>query len=398
MVTGTGVVAGQTWLYSYDEDGNVLTRTGPGGYEQSLTWDTSGELTQVTTNGASVGYGYDELGRRVRRTAPDGAVTYTVWAGDDLAATLDANGQATALYTYEPGVDRPLSMRAGGVGAPTYTYALDALGNVVGLLDAVGTPVQVYRYGPFGEQEADSGGAANALRWKARELDPVTGFYYMRARWYDATAGRFLSEDPIGLGGGINEYAFAGDDPVNGSDPSGMLQIPGFICVDFSNGVTVCRNQQGGGTIQYNPPVVVTATRSRGNGSDGFGAVGAVGAVGGLGSAAGGWMLTPSGLWQRPDIEKHHGFPQEFEERLRNKDGGLLVNIDNHAIHLPRPLHRDIHSGPGRGGHWNSEWRNGFFKAYEAFEASDLYEYLEQLIEKYALGAFAYSQYRKPGR
>jgi len=43
----------------------------------------------------------------------------------------------------------------------------------------------------------------------------------MRSRWYDPQAGRFVSEDPIGIEGGSNLYAFAGNDPVNNLDPSG---------------------------------------------------------------------------------------------------------------------------------------------------------------------------------
>ena len=50
----------------------------------------------------------------------------------------------------------------------------------------------------------------------------------MRARWYDPEVGRFLSEDPIGLAGGINLYAFAGGDPIHGFDPTGELSLKGF--------------------------------------------------------------------------------------------------------------------------------------------------------------------------
>jgi hypothetical protein len=46
--------------------------------------------------------------------------------------------------------------------------------------------------------------------------------YYMRNRWYEPRTGRFLSEDPIGLAGGINPYGFAGADPVNKADPTGL--------------------------------------------------------------------------------------------------------------------------------------------------------------------------------
>ena len=46
--------------------------------------------------------------------------------------------------------------------------------------------------------------------------------YYMRNRWYEPQSGRFLSEDPIGLAGGVNGYVFAGSDPVTARDPAGL--------------------------------------------------------------------------------------------------------------------------------------------------------------------------------
>jgi hypothetical protein len=46
--------------------------------------------------------------------------------------------------------------------------------------------------------------------------------YYNRARYYDPTLARFISEDPIGLAGGVNQYAYAGNDPVDGVDPTGL--------------------------------------------------------------------------------------------------------------------------------------------------------------------------------
>lgn len=56
----------------------------------------------------------------------------------------------------------------------------------------------------------------------ARELDAATGLYYVRNRWYDPVVGRFVSEDPIRLGGGINLYVYAENRPVNGRDPLGL--------------------------------------------------------------------------------------------------------------------------------------------------------------------------------
>jgi RHS repeat-associated protein len=71
-----------------------------------------------------------------------------------------------------------------------------------------GTTVNRYEYGPMGEQPAASENVGNALTWKGREADWATGLYYVRARWYDPTVGRFVSEDPLGLAGGINPYVF----------------------------------------------------------------------------------------------------------------------------------------------------------------------------------------------
>jgi len=62
----------------------------------------------------------------------------------------------------------------------------------------------------------------NALQFAGRDFDAETQLYYDRARYIDPALGRFVSEDPIGLNGGINRYTFVGNDPVNGSDPSGM--------------------------------------------------------------------------------------------------------------------------------------------------------------------------------
>lgn len=55
------------------------------------------------------------------------------------------------------------------------------------------------------------------------------GLYQVRARWYDPQTGRFVSEAPIGLAGGMNVYAYAANRPVNFTDPSGAMP-PRTVC------------------------------------------------------------------------------------------------------------------------------------------------------------------------
>jgi RHS repeat-associated protein len=110
-----------------------------------------------------------------------------------------------------------------------------------------GTAVKRYSDAPWGDQTADTGLVVR-FRFAGREYDQRTGLYYMRARYYDPQMGRFLSEDPIGIAGGLNLYAYAEDEPVNQSDPLGLAR-PGSIGFYWHAGdvtVTACRLGSGG--------------------------------------------------------------------------------------------------------------------------------------------------------
>ena len=115
------------------------------------------------------------------------------------------------------------------------------------LTDSTPATKRTYGYDLWGTLTGGSDlgalGGRDRARWKwALWFGQETEIYYMRARWYDPGTGRFLSEDPIGLDGGINPSVFAGDDPVNGSDPSGLECIftwhPSVLTGGFNNVIT----------------------------------------------------------------------------------------------------------------------------------------------------------------
>jgi len=98
---------------------------------------------------------------------------------------------------------------------------------VIALTDTTSTIKRDYLWDDWGKS---TGGTDNAgfsgtdrARWKgALWMGSEVDLYYMRNRWYEPHSGRFLSEDPIGLSGGINPVTFATNDPVNGADPAGL--------------------------------------------------------------------------------------------------------------------------------------------------------------------------------
>jgi RHS repeat-associated protein len=99
----------------------------------------------------------------------------------------------------------------------------------VAITDASGNIVQRYSYEAFGQLTASDPTFDNFYTYTGREYDKETGLYYYRARYYDAMEGRFLSKDPIGLLGGINQYNYVGGNPVNYVDPSGLTTWTGKL-------------------------------------------------------------------------------------------------------------------------------------------------------------------------
>ena len=93
-------------------------------------------------------------------------------------------------------------------GGTTNYYHADGLGTITSLSNAAGVQAQTYKFDSFGKQTASLARSLNPFQYTAREFDSETSLYFYRARYYDATTGRFLDEDPIGLVGGINPYVY----------------------------------------------------------------------------------------------------------------------------------------------------------------------------------------------
>ncbi|PYM11955.1 MAG: hypothetical protein DMD81_25475, partial [Candidatus Rokuibacteriota bacterium] len=103
-------------------------------------------------------------------------------------------------------------------------FLADAIGSTVALVDSAGVVQIRYTYDAFGSVAVIGSPDENSFQFTGRENDGP-GLYYYRTRYYHAGLQRFLSEDPIGLVGGLNLYRYAGNNPIRFNDQFGLCQI-----------------------------------------------------------------------------------------------------------------------------------------------------------------------------
>jgi RHS repeat-associated protein len=249
---------------TYDDGGYVVQRRSAGAQTNTLKWDAAGRLVRVIQrNPQASGYDwsavYDGLGRRLRTThtnvtsgvpAPSGTVLDSLF--DPQVEFLEVGVALNGARTWKvlgPDLDGHYGT-AQGVGALEATVresdqavtpvVQDRFGNALATVvggQAEWTPVRVSGYGPvLGDQApvlSASAPLAKVSLWRGKRIDP-TGFYYLGARYYDATSGRFLSPDPAGHNGSWDLYSFANNDPVNQFDPDGRFGKPADRFLDSS--------------------------------------------------------------------------------------------------------------------------------------------------------------------
>jgi RHS repeat-associated protein len=169
-----------------------------------------------------VTFKYDPLGWRIQKSSASGTTNY-LYDATNMIEEIDATGTLLARYAQGTGIDEPMAqIRSGTVGF----YEQDGLGSVNTLSDATGLIGNSYTYGSFGNLTSSTGSFANPFQYTGRDFDSETGLRYHRARYYDSTTGRFLSEDPLGFNEGVNFYSYVANSPVGFTDPTGLALTP----------------------------------------------------------------------------------------------------------------------------------------------------------------------------
>ncbi len=210
-----------TAVFSYDGNGSSLTKT-IGATTVSYTFDAQNRLSSVS-GGISAQYQYDGDGNRISQQVGASNYQYAL----DLA-------RLSPVVLSESGPDGNIDFQygrtllSGSSATLEQFYQADGIGSTADVTDSTGTLKASYAYDPWGRllNPIDPLGTKDKFKFAGEALDPQTGLYYLRARYYDPTVGRFISKDP--LAGTVdvpmsrNRYAYALSNPLRYTDTLGL--------------------------------------------------------------------------------------------------------------------------------------------------------------------------------
>jgi RHS repeat-associated protein len=139
-----------------------------------------------------------------------------------VLAEVDTSNNLISFYVYD-GAGLVAKINSSN---EYYFYHYDGLGSTIAITDNNAQVVNSYAYSPeglVGTQET----IPNPFTYVGRfgVMAEGNGLYFMRARYYDPEVGRFINKDPIGYEGGMNLFAYAGNNPVNLRDPYGLTWV-----------------------------------------------------------------------------------------------------------------------------------------------------------------------------
>ncbi len=190
-------------------------------------------MTLPTASGSPVAHTYNGDGLRTKHVGPNGTTNYY---HDGIRPIWETNASGTLLNQYDGDLFGNLLSRRDNASVRWY-YHHDGLGSTSALTNSTGSVVATMLHDAWGNIRASSGSSLGNYRFTGAERDVTTGLYYMGARFYDPTIGRWLSEDPVQdtfNPAALNFYAYVQNSPVNWIDPTG-LQTCDQACLEELN-------------------------------------------------------------------------------------------------------------------------------------------------------------------
>ncbi|MHA7918843.1 RHS repeat-associated core domain-containing protein [Alloalcanivorax xenomutans] len=259
--------------FKYDDSGRVTEKLDANGVPlYTVTYDGKGRASEI--NGKL--FEYDHAGYRIR----NGERLHYL-EDEHLDSTYDLDGVLKNSYLHGVVVDELLNgfsyYSEDQNDRTNYTFHNDHLNSVSALTGHNGAVEERTTFDAFGMPLSQSmPGTENTLLYTGREYDRNSGLYYYRARYYDPEIGRFISEDPARFEGGINFYAYVGNNPINYNDPMGLVKwndafSSGLGMITSGAGVFVGGATAVGGGVMLGLPEPTLITKAAGVGAISFG-------------------------------------------------------------------------------------------------------------------------------
>ena len=182
-------------------------------------WQSDGMLARVVRpDGKEVSFAYDALGRRIRKTYA-GTTTRFVWDGNvPLHEWTEEAEESMVTWLFEQDTFVPAAKLV--ANGECFSIISDYLGTPLQAYDKQGNKVWEQELDIYGRQRKRPS-AFIPFKYQGQYEDAETGLYYNRFRYYDPNAGSYISQDPIGLAGGDNLYAYV-------PNPSSYIDIFGL--------------------------------------------------------------------------------------------------------------------------------------------------------------------------
>ncbi|WP_152546748.1 SpvB/TcaC N-terminal domain-containing protein [Amycolatopsis orientalis] len=217
--------------YTFDANGNLTAETST----RHFTWNHGDQLSTFATQTAGAEpsvhahYLYDAEGRRVKKLVrrQGGAVEVTHYVSETFEHhrwTGTPNGQNNHVHVMDDH-QRIAIVRIGVAhpddrGPATAFHLADHLGSSTAVLDGTGALTNREEYTPYGETSFGSF-TRKRYRFTGKERDEESGLNHHGARYAMVWSARWISGDPIGASGGVNQYLYAAANPVGFHDPAG---------------------------------------------------------------------------------------------------------------------------------------------------------------------------------
>jgi len=210
-----------TQTFTYDADGNQTSVTDAfTHWKRTYAFDAANRLVSVD-GGLTSSFVYDSDGNRVSQSAGGSTQSYVNDVASALPVVLQDAYNAGPPSSYVYGLNLIESLQ----GRDNDFYQYDGLGSVIQLTDAAGRPELSYFYDAWGNSILPAP-PTNPFRFTGQALDSQTGLYYMRARYYDPSVGRFTARDAapgnIHVPQSLNRYQYVMSNPLHFVDPSGL--------------------------------------------------------------------------------------------------------------------------------------------------------------------------------